>query len=115
MPVIEAMACGTPVITSKISCMPEIAGNAALLVDPMSAPSIADGLMRLHSDPILQCEKIQEGLINARRFSWTKTAEQVLSVYEKILHPPHKVRRSSSVLMRKILEPSLYLFNKPRI
>jgi glycosyltransferase involved in cell wall biosynthesis len=110
MPVIEAMACGTPVITSKISCMPEIAGDAALLVDPMSAPSIADGLLRLTENPYLRAEKIQEGLLNAKRFSWTNTAERVLRVYERVLVREKKIK---PVRRRRLaLEPSLYLFNK---
>ena len=113
MPVIEAMACGTPVITSKISSMPEIAGDAALLVDPLSPPAIADGLLQLLGDHNLRAEKIQDGLLNARRFSWTNTAEKVLSVYERVLFPNKKnispARKKRSV----ILEPSFYFFNKP--
>jgi glycosyltransferase involved in cell wall biosynthesis len=113
MPVIEAMACGTPVITSKISCMPEIAGDAAVLVDPMSAPSIADGLLQLASNPGLRAEKIQGGLLNARRFSWTRTAEKVLSIYEKILFPEKKIK---PVHRRKpMIEPSFYFFFNKRI
>jgi glycosyltransferase involved in cell wall biosynthesis len=112
MPIVEAMACGTPVITSKISCMPEVAGNAAVLVDPMSPPSIAEGLLQLVSHPELRTRKIQQGLVNAKRFSWQNTAEKVLSIYERILFPakgPKLVRKK-----RLILEPSFYLFNKPR-
>jgi glycosyltransferase involved in cell wall biosynthesis len=113
MPVIEAMACGTPVITSKISCMPEIAGDAALLVDPMSAPSIADGLLQLAGNPTLRAEKIQHGLVNARRFSWTNTAEKVLGIYEKVLFPEKK---TEPVHKRKpMFEPSFYFFFNKRI
>jgi glycosyltransferase involved in cell wall biosynthesis len=114
MPIVEAMACGTPVITSKISCMPEIAGDAAMLVDPMSPPSIAEGLIHLLEDPVLRCEKIQDGLVNARRFSWTKTAEQVLGVYHQVLHPQPKTNSSGRISMRRILEPSFYFSNKSR-
>lgn len=110
MPVIEAMSCATPVITSKISCMPEIAGDAGIFVDPLSPPSIADGLLSLLSDPVLRCEKIQDGILNAKRFSWTNTAEKVLSVYERIVHPPTKVIKPAS--RNVILEPAMYLFNK---
>jgi glycosyltransferase involved in cell wall biosynthesis len=111
MPVIEAMACGTPVITSKISCMPEIAGEAAVLVDPMSAPSIADGLLRLTGNPSLRAVKIQEGLLNAKRFSWTNTAEKVLGVYERVLFPEKKILKQVR-RKRLTLEPSFYFFNK---
>jgi glycosyltransferase involved in cell wall biosynthesis len=111
MPVLEAMACGTPVVTSKISSMPEIAGEGALLVDPLSPPSIADAVVQLHSNEELRVEKIQEGLINVKRFSWTRTAEQVLEVYESILYPGRKTTPARKTLQP---EPSFYFFNKPR-
>lgn len=113
MPIVEAMASGTPVITSKISCMPEIAGEAAVLVDPLSPPSIADGLMHVLQDDTLRIEKIQEGFLNARRFSWTATAEKVLGVYEKVLLPERKI--NGSLKKRLTPEPTFYFFNKPRI
>ena len=91
--------------------MPEIAGDAAMLVDPLSPPSIADALVELHNSEELQIEKIQEGLINAKRFSWTKTAEQVLQVYERILYPN---RRTQPPKKKIELEPSFLFFNKPR-
>ena len=114
LPVIEAMACGTPVITSKISCMPEIAGDAALLVDPLSAPSIAEGLLKFLGDNDYRNEKIQDGLINARRFSWTKTAERVLGVYERVLHPAHNNKPVKHPI-RRIPEPSFYFSGRPRL
>jgi glycosyltransferase involved in cell wall biosynthesis len=111
MPVVEAMACGTPVITSKISSMPEIAGDASMLIDPMSPPSIADALIELLSNESLRLEKIQDGLINATRFSWDITAEKVLGIYERVLFPAKNV---VPVRKRSILEPALLLFNKPK-
>ena len=115
MPVIEAMACGTPVLTSKISCMPEIAGDAALLVDPLSAPAIADGLLNLLNNPAFRCEKIQDGLINAKRFSWTNTAEKVLSVYDKILRTTTTIKAAKKSSEKTVLEPTFYFSNKPRL
>jgi glycosyltransferase involved in cell wall biosynthesis len=112
MPIIEAMACGTAVITSKISCMPEISGDAALLVDPLSPPSIADALLTILDSPEMRIEKIQDGLLNSKRFSWSNTAEQVLRVYERIVHPPSV--NNSSVRKKLKFEPSLYLFNRTR-
>jgi glycosyltransferase involved in cell wall biosynthesis len=111
MPVIEAMACGTPVITSKISCMPEIAGDAALLVDPLSPPSIAEALLTLLNNGELMAEKIQDGILNARRFSWTKTAEKVLGVYDKVLHPTPQAKLKRPAF-KFILEPNLYFSNR---
>jgi glycosyltransferase involved in cell wall biosynthesis len=100
MPIVEAMACGTPVITSKISSMPEIAGDGAFLIDPFSAPSIADGLHALLNNEDLRNEKIQDGLINAKRFSWTTTAEKILTVYERVLYPHTKNSKSSQLLSK---------------
>jgi glycosyltransferase involved in cell wall biosynthesis len=97
MPIVEAMACGTPVITSKISSMPEIAGDGAFLIDPFSAPSIADGLLMLLNNEDLRNEKIQDGIINSKRFSWTLTAEKIMSVYERVLHPQAETATSTHV------------------
>jgi glycosyltransferase involved in cell wall biosynthesis len=114
MPIIEAMACGSPVITSKISSMPEIAGGAALLVDPLSPPAIADALLKMLGNDAYRLEKIQDGLINTTRFSWTKNAEKVLTLYENVLRPSI-VNRPPKRSIIKVLEPSFYFTNKPRI
>lgn len=112
MPVVEAMACGTPVITSKISSMPEIAGDAALLIDPLSAPSIADALLEILGNEEFRLDKIQDGLLNAKRFSWDITAEKVLGIYERILYPP--IKSKSKSLRKSIFEPAFFFFNKPK-
>jgi glycosyltransferase involved in cell wall biosynthesis len=96
MPLIEAMACGAPVITSNTSCLPEIAGNAALLVDPTNTSAMAEAIEKLLSNEVLRLDKIHEGLNNASRFSWTKTAEQVFEVYEEVLFNKKKGRNSTS-------------------
>ncbi len=84
-PVLEAMACGTPVITSNVSSMPEIAGDAALLIDPLSVDSIARGLIEMGSNDSCRKEHIEKGLERVRDFSWRKTAVETLRVYEKAL------------------------------
>jgi glycosyltransferase involved in cell wall biosynthesis len=112
MPIVEAMACGTPVITSKISSMPEIAGDAAVLIDPLSAPTIADALIEILGNEEFRLDKIQDGLLNARRFSWDITAEKVLGIYERILHPTAKTKGKS--VKKNILEPAFFFFNKPK-
>jgi len=81
IPVIEAMACGTPVITSNNSCLPEIAGDAALLVDPYSVEAIAEAIYRLDTDAALRQTLREKGLQRARAFSWRRTAEQTLAAY----------------------------------
>jgi glycosyltransferase involved in cell wall biosynthesis len=83
-PVLEAFACGTPVITSNTSALPEIAGEAALLVDPHSVEEIAEACRRLSNDDALRQELIEKGLRRARDFSWRRCAEQTLAVYEGV-------------------------------
>jgi glycosyltransferase involved in cell wall biosynthesis len=111
MPIVEAMSCGTPVITSKISSMPEIAGKAAVLVDPLSAPSIADGLVRLLGNVDLKLDLIQSGLKNVKRFSWNKTAEKVLTIYDRILQPHKRVAKRPN-RKKTNLEPIYYFFQR---
>jgi alpha-1,3-rhamnosyl/mannosyltransferase len=84
-PVLEAFACGTPVITSNTSALPEIAGEAALLVDPYSVEVIAAACRRLANDDALRQELIEKGRRRAADFSWRKCAEQTLAVYEGVL------------------------------
>jgi glycosyltransferase involved in cell wall biosynthesis len=75
IPILEAFNCNTPVITSNITSMPEIAGDAALLVDPFSVDSITDAMHRVVSDPSLRSQLIEKGKIRSRDFSWDKTAD----------------------------------------
>jgi glycosyltransferase involved in cell wall biosynthesis len=84
LPVIEAMACGLPVLTSYGSSLEEVAGNAALLVDPMSEESIAQGLDKLLGDSSLRLSLGQAGLARSATFSFQKTAEQTTAVYERL-------------------------------
>lgn len=83
IPVIEAMACATPVITSNISALPEVAGDAALLVDPYQVDDIADAMLQLWRDDALHQRLADRGPLQARRFSWDETARQTLAVYEQ--------------------------------
>jgi glycosyltransferase involved in cell wall biosynthesis len=74
---LEAMACGTPVLTSSCSSMPEVVGDAALLVDPLDTSSIADALARLFADDRLVKELAERGVARASLFSWHRTAQAV--------------------------------------
>ncbi|MFO1039737.1 MAG: glycosyltransferase family 1 protein [Geminicoccaceae bacterium] len=85
IPVLEAMACGTPVITSDGSSLPEVAGDAALLVDPTDTEAIAQALDRVLSDPALAATLHERGRRQAARFSWQRTAVETLAVYEQAL------------------------------
>jgi glycosyltransferase involved in cell wall biosynthesis len=85
IPIVEAMACGVPVITSNTSSMPEIAGNAALLVDPYSSEEITEAMIKVYKNDILKNSMIQSGLSRAARFSWKSMAENVLNIYQETL------------------------------
>lgn len=84
IPMLEAMACGAPVITSNTSSMPEVAGEAALLVDPFKPDEITSAMVRLTSDSTLRQTLIREGFLQAAKFSWKAMAEDVLRIYQKI-------------------------------
>ena len=84
IPLLEAMACGTPVITSNTSSMPEIGGREAILVDPENADEIAEKMLQLEKDDTFYRQQEEIGLKRAKLFSWQQTAEQLLTVYEKV-------------------------------
>lgn len=83
IPILEGMACGAPVITSNTSSMPEIAGDAALLVDPFRPDEIAGAIRKLMENEALRGELARKGLQQAERFSWGRMAEQVHALYQK--------------------------------
>ena len=85
LPILEAMACGCPVITSYTSCMPEVAGDAALFADPYDASDMAFAMRRLMTEPSLQDELRARGLQRASRFSWEQCARSTLEVYDECL------------------------------
>jgi glycosyltransferase involved in cell wall biosynthesis len=85
LPPLEAMANGTPVLTSNVSSLPEVVGDAALLVNPENVFEIARGLKHLILDAHLREELIQKGYAQARKYSWKKAAELVLATYQKVL------------------------------
>jgi glycosyltransferase involved in cell wall biosynthesis len=85
LPPLEAMACGTPVVTSNVSSLPEIAGNAAILVDPYEPASIAEGITRAVADDGLRAELIERGLARARDFSWTQSVAAIHRIYMDVL------------------------------
>lgn len=84
LPVLEAMACGTPVLTSDVSALPEVAGGAAVLVDPRDVDSIRDGMARILTDPQLRGRLAEAGTARAASFSWTETAERTASVLREV-------------------------------
>lgn len=84
IPLLEAMACGTPVVTSNTSSMPEIAGKDAVLVNPESSDEIAEMMLRLETDETFKKEHIDKGLRRVALFSWRNTAKHLLKLYEEV-------------------------------
>jgi glycosyltransferase involved in cell wall biosynthesis len=84
LPPLEAMASGTPVVVSNISSLPEVVGDAGVLVDPNSVDSIAEGILKVLMDKNLQNEMSQKGMMRAKEFTWGKTAEKTLAVLESL-------------------------------
>jgi len=87
LPVLEAMACGTPVVCSHASSLPEVAGDAALLVEPHDVDGLAAALQRALTDEALRGGMIERGLAQAARFSWEKAARETLAVYRAVSYP----------------------------
>lgn len=85
MPALEALASGTPVVTSDVSSLPEAVGAAALLIDPRSPEQIADALARILGDTDLRAELCARGIQHARQFTWTRTAQITASCYRRAL------------------------------
>ena len=86
IPVIEAMACGTPVITSNVSSLPEVAGEADLTVDPTSSDAIRAALERLLSSPTLREDLRTRGLAQAAQFTWERAARETLAIYQQTVY-----------------------------
>ena len=79
------MACGTPVVTSKMSSIPEVVGDAAVLVDPYDVAAIADGLERVLGDPALRATLIARGHERAQHFSWERSVRAIHAGYMRVL------------------------------
>jgi glycosyltransferase involved in cell wall biosynthesis len=79
------MASGTPVITSNVSSLPEVVGDAALLIDPYEPDAIADAMRRVLTDAALRDDLRARGLQRAREFSWERSITRVREIYEEVL------------------------------
>jgi len=85
LPVLEALSCGTPTITSAVSSLPEVAGDAALQVDPRSEAELSAAILQLAGDAVLRQNLRAKGLAQAGTFSWERTVRETLRVYEEVL------------------------------
>jgi len=102
MPLVEAMACGTPVITSSISCLPEIAGKAGVLVDPTKTIAIAEAMTSMLTNETYRLDRVGEGLDNAKRFSWKNTAEEVYEIYQQVYFNSKRIKQFSGKVAYEI-------------
>ncbi|MDA1184114.1 MAG: glycosyltransferase family 1 protein [Acidobacteria bacterium] len=84
LPPLEAMACGAPVVTSNVSSLPEVTGDAAVLVDPYDPASIADGLATVLRDPALGTQMRTRGFARAREFSWERSVARTWEIYKEV-------------------------------
>lgn len=85
LPILEAMRAAAPVITSNVSCLPEVAGDAALLIDPRDANALANAMRRVVQDERLRVKLSEAGERRAQKFSWARTAELTRRVYERVV------------------------------
>jgi glycosyltransferase involved in cell wall biosynthesis len=84
LPPLEAMAAGAPVVTSNVSSLPEVVGDAALLIDPMDSGSIADAMARILTDATLRADLIRRGHERVKTFSWEASVKRVRAVYSEV-------------------------------
>ncbi|MEQ9237486.1 MAG: glycosyltransferase family 1 protein [Coleofasciculus sp. E2-BRE-01] len=85
LPVLEAMTLGAPVVTSNTSSLPEVAGDAALLIDPNDSIQLAEAILKIISDSQFRQDLIQKGKARAKLFSWERTAKETLNAYKSLL------------------------------
>jgi glycosyltransferase involved in cell wall biosynthesis len=85
-PVLEAMACGAPVICANVSSLPELAGEAALLIDPLDTSALASAILQVLTDSALRAALAEKGFAQIRKFSWAKAAREALAVLEEAGH-----------------------------
>ena len=82
---LSAMACGVPVVVSKVGALPEVVGDAGILVDPYSTDSIAEGIKRvLTMNKVEYNRQVKNGLVQAAKFSWEKTAKETLEIITNV-------------------------------
>ncbi|MBZ0293717.1 MAG: glycosyltransferase family 4 protein [Anaerolineae bacterium] len=86
LPILESMRCGTPVVTSNVSSLPEVAGDAALAVNPYDVEAIAAAINQCVSDSTIRTQLVERGYIQAENFTWERSARQLVRIYESLLN-----------------------------
>jgi glycosyltransferase involved in cell wall biosynthesis len=82
---LEAISCGTPAIVSNVSALPEVVGDAAILVDPHDLDGLTVAMWRVLTDEVLRSNLISKGLKRASMFSWRRAAQETLAVYRRVV------------------------------
>jgi glycosyltransferase involved in cell wall biosynthesis len=85
LPLLEAMACGVPVLSSDSSCLPEVAGEAAILISPDNQEDWTRVMLETLADPSRRMKMVAAGFLQAREFTWPEAARQLLSIYQNLL------------------------------
>jgi glycosyltransferase involved in cell wall biosynthesis len=88
MPVLEAMACGCPVVCSNVTSLPEVGGDAVHYFDPSSPEQIADSIIKIWNDEAVLRDLAEKGIVRAKLFSWERTARETLNVYHQTINKP---------------------------
>jgi glycosyltransferase involved in cell wall biosynthesis len=101
LPPLEAMASGTPVVTSNVSSLPEVTGDAALLVDPYDPGAIADGIRRVITDSTLSQELRRKGFVRARQFSWETSVRRIRDIYQDVAAVPDRAPAAAAAAGRE--------------
>ncbi len=94
LPILEAMACGCPVITSNVSSMPEVAADAALLINPLNEDELVTAIKKINEDPACARNLREKGYEQVKKFSWEKTAQETLKVYQELLEEKYEEHAS---------------------
>ncbi|MEM9510195.1 MAG: glycosyltransferase [Cyanobacteria bacterium P01_E01_bin.35] len=89
--ILEAMACGTPTITANVSSLPEVAGDAAILVEPTDVAGITEAVLRISQDANFRQNLIDRGLARVKEFTWKETAIKTVELYEQVVRTKSKV------------------------
>lgn len=102
LPILESQACGTPVITSSVSSMPEVIGEGGLLIDPNSPSELKEAVLKVFTDEKLRENLVKKGLNNFQKFSWERTIKKTVEIYQQALKQSEKIPAQGGKLHKKV-------------